>query len=62
MEELISPETAKLEDENSIENGFVNVEIIRSMFDGKMAATLSGAGRASMGVANRCYLGGPNIF
>ena len=47
MEELINPETAKLENGISIENGFVKVEIIWSMFDGKMAAILSGAGGAS---------------
>ena len=47
MEELINPETAKLDNGISIENGFVEVEIIWSMSDGKIAAILSGAGGAS---------------
>ena len=44
MENLINPETAKLQNGNSLENGSVKVDIIRSMFDGKMVAILSGAG------------------
>ena len=47
MEELINPEKAKLENGISIVNGFVKVEIIRLMFDGKIAATLFRAGGAS---------------
>ena len=47
MEELINPETTKLENGIPIENACVKVEIIRSMFSGKMAAILSGAGGAS---------------
>ena len=38
MGDLINPDTAKLENEISLENGFVKVDIIRSMFDGEMAA------------------------
>ena len=47
MEDLINPETAKLENEISLENGFVKVDIILSMFDGEMAAILSDPGGAS---------------
>ena len=47
MEDLINPETEQLQNGISLKNGAVNVEIIRSMFDGKMAAILSGAGGAS---------------
>ena len=47
MENLINPETAKLQNGISLENGSVKVDIIRSIFDGKMAAILSGAGGAS---------------
>ena len=52
MEDLINPETAKLENGISLENGFVKVDIIRSMFDGKMAAILSGTGGASCQMCN----------
>ena len=47
MEDMINPETSKLGESRSIEGGLVIVDIIRSMFDGKMSAILSGAGGAS---------------
>ena len=47
MEHLINPETAKLRTGISLDRGLVVVDIIRSMFDGKMAAILSGSGGAS---------------
>ena len=47
MENLINSETAKLQNGISLENGSVKVDIIRSMFDRKMAAILSGAGGSS---------------
>ena len=47
MEDLINPDTSKLSDGISTEYGPIIVEINRSMFDGKMAAILSGAGGAS---------------
>ena len=47
MEDMINPETAKLRTGLSLDRGLVVVDIIRSMFDGKMAAILSGSGGAS---------------
>ena len=47
MECRINPDTAMLQNGITLENGVVNVDIIRSMFDGKMTAILSGAGGAS---------------
>ena len=47
MEDLINPDTSKLSDGISTEYGPIIVEINRSMFDGKMAAILSGTGGAS---------------
>ena len=47
MEDMINPETAKLGTGIYLDRGLVVVDIIRSMFDGKMAAILSGAGGAS---------------
>ena len=44
---MINPETSKLSDGISTEYGLITVDINRSMFDGKMAAFLFGAGRAS---------------
>ena len=46
MENLINPETAKLQNAISLEIDSEKVDIIRPMFDGKMAAILSGAGGA----------------
>ena len=43
----ICPETAKLQNGISLDNGSVKVDIIRSLFEGNMAAILSGAGGAS---------------
>ena len=45
--DLINPETSKLSDGISTEYGLITVDINRSIFDGKMAAFLFGAGRAS---------------
>ena len=47
MEDMINPETAKLGTSVSLDRGLVVVDIIRSMFDGKMAAILSCSGGAS---------------
>ena len=48
MNELINPHTSIIEDSGlDISTGHVNVRIIRSLFDSKMSATLSGAGGAS---------------
>ena len=47
MEDIINPDTAKLGTGVSLDRGLVVVDIIRSMFDGKMAAILSGSGGAS---------------
>ena len=47
MEDLINPDTEKLQNGITLQNGVVKVEIVRSMFDGKMSAILSGAGGAS---------------
>ena len=48
MKTLINPETSVIEDSGlDISDGHVNVKILRTLFDSKMAATLSGAGRAS---------------
>ncbi|KAI6661850.1 hypothetical protein LOD99_9802 [Oopsacas minuta] len=47
MESMIYPDTAMLQNGITLENSVVNVYIIRSMFDGKMAAILSGARGAS---------------
>ena len=47
MEDLFNPDTSKLSDGITTEYGLVNVDINRSMFDGKIAAILSGAGGAS---------------
>ena len=44
MEDMINPETAKLGTGISLDRGLVVVDIIRSMFDGKMAAIHSGLG------------------
>ena len=44
---MINPETAKLGTGVSLERGLVVVDIIRSMFDGKMAEILSGSGGAN---------------
>ena len=44
---LINPDTEKLQNGITLQNGVVKVEIVRSMFDGKMSAILSGAGGAS---------------
>ena len=47
MEDMINRKTAKLGTGVSLERGLVVVDVIRSMFDGKMAAILSGSGVAS---------------
>ena len=48
MNELIDPQTSIIEDSGlDISGGHVNVRIIRSLFDSKMSATLSGASGAS---------------
>ena len=44
MEDMINTETAKLGTGVSLNRGLVVVDIIRSMFDGKMAAIYSGSG------------------
>ena len=44
---LINPDTEKLQNGITLQNGVVKVEIVRSMFDGKISAILSGAGGAS---------------
>ena len=41
MENLINPETTKLQNGITLESGSVKIDIIRSMLDGKMAAILS---------------------
>ena len=46
-EDIINPDTAKLGTGVSLDRGLVVVDIIRSMFDGKMAAILSGSRCAS---------------
>ena len=52
MTDLVNPDTDLMKTEGfTLENGYqVHVDIVRSMFDGKMAAILSGAGGA------RCQL------
>ena len=49
MTDLINPETELMQSEGFSlgDNQQVNVDIVRSMFDGKMSAILSGAGGAS---------------
>ena len=49
MNDLINPDTDLMKSEGFIpdNNQQVHVDIVRSMFDGKMAAILSGAGGAS---------------
>ena len=47
MESHINAETKIIDQEGiDLSQGFVNVKIHRSMFDGKMSGILSGAGRA----------------
>ena len=47
MKDMINPETAKLGTGVSLERGLVVVDIIQSIFNGKMAEILSGSGSAS---------------
>ena len=48
MNELINPQKSIIEDSGlNISGGHVKVRIVRSLFDSKMSATLSGAGGAS---------------
>ena len=49
MTDLINPETELMKSEGFSlgDNQQVHVDIVRSMFDGKMSAILSGAGGAS---------------
>ena len=48
MNDIINPETDQMRVEGfSLAEGHVSVDIVRSMFDGKMAGILSGAGGAS---------------
>ena len=52
MAAIINPDTGKLKNEafDISEMGHVSVDITRSMFDGKMAAILSGTGEFKLSV------------
>ena len=48
MRDIINPDTDTMKNDGfNMEGGHVNISIVRSMLDGKMAGILSGAGGAS---------------
>ena len=48
MQNLFNPEVADIElNEFNFANGDINISEVRTMFDGKISALLSGAGSAS---------------